>query len=1336
MVNLTNYNQKEVASVTASTCASTLGITQGSFGNGSFFASNCPAAPKANFTYTEPMWVAVFATSGAIAGMFILWDLYKRLRERKYYGAPGDMTIHSSDWSEPAPSEEKKARALSEKHNAPGPVEDEKVDSDDIIGSNGVTKIDNDTASVASSSDVDIEEAGKATGLTFTAKGYRQDWFGSAMLALTVLVSLGLQAYLFVITLDYYGLLLPLDYSSATRGDELYGLYLGSSTLSLQAFMSVFYINAAWLIGLAILRYRIRNYFRIRVEPTKATHIQVERYLEKIKMLGDDGGTFKWLDNLTEAIRRGCRWDYNITTAPIQYTKLGRPFFVYQCTRYVYDEVKKTYTPYGFELGATHAQLLEHVGGLKEEEAANRLELLGPNFIEVKVPNFFQAMFNEFMGFFYLYQFIVLWLFYYWAYYYIGLVDFGVIVLSAIVKVVIRLRSETRIKHMAEHETETLVLRDGEWKAMSTSKLVEGDVIAIRDEDKMTVDAVILSGDVVVDESSLTGEALPVRKFAIKNDGGLFDFNHGRMNALFAGTTVSQAMPLDAKVGKVTALVVRTGTKTDKGALVTKILFPNPTSFVFDEQLRVAFALLACEALLVFALAMWWQSRGGISGWLYGMFCLCQVISPLIPASLVVGQSMGAAALRRRKVYCVDLPRILLAAKTKIFCFDKTGTLTKEGLEFFGALPISQVDTVNEKSDVSKPAFGEQKGSIADLPRIIRFGLATCHTVTNLNGQFIGNPVDIEQFTATKWKLEKAAHEDYLDTLVPQDDPKDTAPIHVLKRFEFIHARQSMSVAVLDTTDNHVHVFVKGSFEKVKEISNAESVPENYDVTANALAKEGCYTLALAHADLGEIDITTLRGVTREQLERNVNVVSLIMFKNFLKDDTASALQELKNGHVRSVMITGDNVYTGIYIARQCNMIEPGNRVLLADLNKGTGQVMWTDTETGEAVDVDEILDTKRTKPVELAVSGKAFDILTIEGQMRKYLLDTRVFGRMTPDQKVDCVKLHMERTITSMCGDGGNDCGALRAAHAGIALSEAEASIVSPFSTNFRSIWSCVNLLIQGRAALTTSFAGYKFLIMYGQIVQILKTISLYYSLGLTQNTWIMVDAFIAVGCTWAISQARATDRLAPYRPTARILGPEVLASLLGAFCINWAFQLGAFKGLLYSQDFFRCHEWDASSANLAAWWLLGDNYETETLTLIGLPQFVGAAFVFNFGFLYRKSFFHNYTLMIIVCVFLAILYYFLLADPNPFACMFRINCGDPDVLVAMGYTRPYWYIEPYNNLIRHNVYPKVFRIKLFFMSIGNLLTLIIWEKVVVLGPVRTYLRKKYPLRRQTVKL
>ena len=141
-----------------------------------------------------------------------------------------------------------------------------------------------------------------------------------------------------------------------------------------------------------------------------------------------------------------------------------------------------------------------------------------------------------------------------------------------------------------------------------------------------------------------------------------------------------------------------------------------------------------------------------------------------------------------------------------------------------------------------KPQFGQQYDKVADVPRLMQIGLATCHAVTTLNGQFIGNPVDIEMFRSSGWTLEdKKGIADAVDTLTPPSTADIKEPIHVLKRFEFVHARMSMSVAILDPLSNKVHIFVKGAYEKIKDLCEPESVPDDYDLTTSNLARQGCY---------------------------------------------------------------------------------------------------------------------------------------------------------------------------------------------------------------------------------------------------------------------------------------------------------------------------------------------------------------------------------------------------------------------------------------------------------------------------------------------------------------
>ncbi|KAK9760648.1 hypothetical protein K7432_015125 [Basidiobolus ranarum] len=659
----------------------------------------------------------------------------------------------------------------------------------------------------------------------------------------------------------------------------------------------------------------------------------------------------------------------------------------------------------------------------------------------------------------------------------------------------------------------------------------------------------------------------------------------------------------------------------------------------------------------------------------------------------------------------------MIAGKVQIFCFDKTGTLTKEGLDYYGVSTVKDL-----KGDSCH--FQDREESVPAVPINIQMGLATCHAVTQVNGQFIGNPVDIEMFRSTKWNLVESGNTDYLDSLVPSYAP-EVKPVHIIKRFEFVHARASMSVAVLDSSTGHVHVYIKGSFEKIKELSNPETIPHNFDLVTASYAREGCYVLALAHRDLGPIDIETVKEMSREQMESKASFAGLILFKNKLKDDTAEAIAELRAGDTRTVMITGDNALTGIYIARACNMMPSGVRVLLGDVGTDS-KLVWMDFDSCEYVDVDEALE-KYPNQIELAVTAKAFDHLFRSGDIRKYLLNIRVFARMTPDGKVQCVQLHMARSIVGMCGDGGNDCGALRAAHVGIALSEAEASIVSPFSTSVRSIYSCVELLKQGRTALSTSFAVFKFLILYGETMAFLELMQYYFTVVVQQWIWVVIDGFVTVGLAWALTLSKPAAKLASERPTARLLGPATLTSAISQIFVNLIFFIGAIT-LLFRQQWFVCSEFDGAAADAAKWWLLADSYEAEVIAIVCLYQFINAAAVFNFGYKFRQSWWRNYVMVFMYTAMMAFVSVLTLADPNRMSCFFRINCGTPSILVEEGYPAPTWSMEDYNSAIGHNVMPHTFRWILFVYCLINCAVNILGEYFIVLGPLGAWIKNKYP--------
>lgn len=115
---------------------------------------------------------------------------------------------------------------------------------------------------------------------------------------------------------------------------------------------------------------------------------------------------------------------------------------------------------------------------------------------------------------------------------------------------------------------------------------------------------------------------------------------------------------------------------------------------------------------------------------------------------------------------------------------------------------------------------------------------------------------------------------------------------------------------------------------------------------------------------------------------------------------------------------------------------------------------------------------------IEVALTGQAFKQICDQKDSDPYLYHSvlakaSIFARMGPEDKSLLVEsLQSSLGINcGMCGDGANDCGALKAAAVGISLSEAEASIAAPFTSQVQDISCVITLMKEGKAALATSF-------------------------------------------------------------------------------------------------------------------------------------------------------------------------------------------------------------------------------------------------------------------------
>lgn len=131
------------------------------------------------------------------------------------------------------------------------------------------------------------------------------------------------------------------------------------------------------------------------------------------------------------------------------------------------------------------------------------------------------------------------------------------------------------------------------------------------------------------------------------------------------------------------------------------------------------------------------------------------------------------------------------------------------------------------------------------------------------------------------------------------------------------------------------------------------------------------------------------------------------------------------------------------------------------------------------------------------------------------------------------------------MCGDGANDCGALKTADAGISLSEAEASIAAPFTSQIQDITCVVSLLREGRAALATSYQAFKFIELYA-LIQFWSVLLLVPDgCIMTNNGYLWEDIMALVPLSIMMSWTGSNPHLTKHLPTASLMYVPVFVSV-----------------------------------------------------------------------------------------------------------------------------------------------------------------------------------------------
>ncbi|KAH9121772.1 hypothetical protein AeMF1_006642, partial [Aphanomyces euteiches] len=539
-------------------------------------------------------------------------------------------------------------------------------------------------------------------------------------------------------------------------------------------------------------------------------------------------------------------------------------WFEFKKQRYIYWKQSRSFERVPAILVESGSSALKRLKtGLSMSVVSERRAVFGWNVMELEAKHFLRLLLEKIFHPFYLFQLISVALWLYEVYTTYALAVLFMSMGSVLYEVVTQATNTAQLEQLVACHVHVTVRRDGTTIVITSEDIIVGDIVLI-EEQIVPADMVILTGECMADEASLTGEAIPVTKQHISDPSQSIK-DCAKNALLYSGSIVLRAK------GEVWAVVTRTGFSTKKGELFRQILHPETPPFqIVSDSYRylVALSIVAgLTSLLRIYDAI--QAEKTLADLLISVFDLISTTIPAaLPMILTVGVGFSLKRLRKERIFCIDAQKINIAGHLNCFCFDKTGTLTSEHLFFHG------VDPCDGSGITSQPTSQD-----------LDYALASCHGLSVVDGVVTGYALERDMFASTEYML-NASHEILKNNQVV---------LRYCHRFPFDAALQRSSVVVqaINETGNY-RVFVKGSPEAMTEICESASLPSDFECRVEQYASQGYYCMGLA-TKVVTTDATT---TDRAQMESNVKFLGFLLFVNPVKPESSQVIQTLESADI------------------------------------------------------------------------------------------------------------------------------------------------------------------------------------------------------------------------------------------------------------------------------------------------------------------------------------------------------------------------------------------------------------------------------------------------------
>lgn len=249
----------------------------------------------------------------------------------------------------------------------------------------------------------------------------------------------------------------------------------------------------------------------------------------------------------------------------------------------------------------------------------------------------------------------------------------AVLTLNTVLGIIQEKRAEAAVDLLRTRlEVNARVLRDGTWTLVPASRVVPGDAIHIRVGDFVPADLVLHTGTVMADQSSLTGESMPVAR--------------GPETTVYSGATVVR--------GEATGIVTATGAATYFGKTAELVGTSAPTAHLEHVVLRIVRVFIAVDLVLAVVGTTHLAAAGapGTDVISFAVILLLASVPVALPAAFALAGALGAKHLATMGILTTRLTTLQDAASMSILCIDKTGTLTENRLAVNAVATIGATD--------------------------------------------------------------------------------------------------------------------------------------------------------------------------------------------------------------------------------------------------------------------------------------------------------------------------------------------------------------------------------------------------------------------------------------------------------------------------------------------------------------------------------------------------------------------------------------------------------------------------------------------------------------------